>query len=92
MSPASLPNVELRLDMKTAKLKPINIHLLFSPDDPDHGYQIDRILGKLKFTLDDRDYACSRSELIALGRACDPSKRMTMAPIVRGRPVQSLVF
>jgi energy-coupling factor transporter ATP-binding protein EcfA2 len=68
------PNVELRLDMKTAKLKPINIHLLFSPNDPDHEYDIDRILGKLKFTLDDRDYACSRSELIALGRACDPKQ------------------
>jgi len=68
------PNVELRLDMKTAKLRPINIHLLFSPDDPDHEYQIERILGKLKFTLDDRDYACSRPELIALGRECDPTQ------------------
>jgi len=68
------PNVELRLDMKTAKLKPINIHLLFSPDDPNHEYEIERILGKLKFTLDDRDYACSRAELIALGKECDPKQ------------------
>lgn len=68
------PNVELRLDMKTAKLKPLNIHLLFSPDDPNHEYEIERILGKLKFTFSDRDYACSRPELIALGKAFDPKQ------------------
>ena len=68
------PNVELRLDMKTAKQKPINIHLLFSPDDPNHEYEIERILGKLKFTFNDRDYACGRPELIALGKAFDPKQ------------------
>jgi len=67
------PNVELRLDMKTEKLRPINIHLIFSPEDPNHEYEIERILGKLTFTYD-RDYACSRSDLIALGRACDPKQ------------------
>jgi hypothetical protein len=30
------PNVELRLDMKTAKSHGINLHLLFSPEEPDH--------------------------------------------------------
>src|SRR5690606_27271734 len=28
------PNVEFRLGIETAKNKPINIHLIFSPDDP----------------------------------------------------------
>ena len=30
------PNVEMRLDLKTEKRKGINIHLLFSPDNPNH--------------------------------------------------------
>lgn len=63
------PNVEFRLDIKTAKSHPINIHLLFSPDDPNHEYEIETILSKLKFEFQERNYACSRSELIALGRA-----------------------
>jgi hypothetical protein len=30
------PNVEMRLDIKTEKKRPINIHLLFSPEDDNH--------------------------------------------------------
>ena len=68
------PNVEFRLDIKTAKARAINIHLLFSPDDPNHEYEIESILRKLKFEFQDRSYACSRSELIALGRAFDKNQ------------------
>ena len=68
------PNVEFRLDTKTAKARAINIHLLFSPDDPNHEYEIECILRKLKFEFQDRSYACSRSELIALGRAFDKNQ------------------
>ena len=68
------PNVELRLEMKTAKVKPINIHLMFSPDESGHEYEIERILGNLKFTFQERDYACTRPELIALGKAFDHSQ------------------
>jgi hypothetical protein len=53
------PNVEMRLDIKTAKVKPINIHLLFSPEDPHHENEIIRILGQLKFEYRDRQYACN---------------------------------
>jgi energy-coupling factor transporter ATP-binding protein EcfA2 len=63
------PNVEMRLDIKTEKAKGINIHLLFSPDDPDHLEQIDRLLSKLTFEFNDRRYACTESELAQLGRA-----------------------
>jgi hypothetical protein len=65
------PNVELRLDIKTAKSHPLNLHLLFSPDDPEHEYMIERILGQLRFEYQDQQYACNRQELIALGRAFD---------------------
>ena len=63
------PNVELRLDMKTAKSHGINLHLLFSPEEPDHENTIERILGRLKFRFNDQDYSCNRQELIALARA-----------------------
>ena len=43
------PNVELRLDIKTEKKKAINLHLLFSPDDPEHEREIERLLSRLKF-------------------------------------------
>jgi hypothetical protein len=35
------PNVEMRLDIKTEKKIPINIHLLFSPEDENHADEID---------------------------------------------------
>src|SRR5688500_9977723 len=35
------PNVEMRLTISTAKAAPINFHLLFSPDSPDHIEQIE---------------------------------------------------
>jgi hypothetical protein len=68
------PNVEFRLDVKTTKARAINIHLLFSPDDSKHQYEIESILRKLTFEFQDRSYACSRPELIALGRAFDKNQ------------------
>lgn len=62
------PNVEMRLDIKTEKKKPINLHLLFSPDDPNHEAEIERILGQLKFEYLSRSYQCTLPELEALGR------------------------
>lgn len=68
------PNVELRIDIKTAADRAINIHLLFSPADANHETEIERILGQLKFEFGERDYACTRADLIALGRAHDPQQ------------------
>jgi ABC-type lipoprotein export system ATPase subunit len=62
------PNVEIRLDIKTEKKKPINLHLLFSPVDPGHEAEIERILGQLTFEYLDRSYPCTLPELTALGR------------------------
>lgn len=63
------PNVEMRLDIKTEKAKGINIHLLFSPHDVDHEAHILRLLSKLTYNTDDRDYSCSPAELVQLGKA-----------------------
>jgi len=53
------PNVEMRLDIKTEKVHPVNIHLLFSPDDLNHQDEIIRVLGKLEFSFHDREYRCT---------------------------------
>ncbi|MGH9442850.1 MAG: TrlF family AAA-like ATPase, partial [Thermoanaerobaculia bacterium] len=68
------PNVEMRLTVETKKGRAVNLHLLFSPDDPDHVDQIERILRFLIFNFDGRDYCCSETELIELGRAFDPKQ------------------
>lgn len=68
------PNVELRIDTKTTADRAINIHLLFSPADLNHEAEIERILGQLSLSVGERDYACTRSDLIALGRAHDSSQ------------------
>jgi ABC-type lipoprotein export system ATPase subunit len=66
------PNIEMRLDIKTGKRKPINIHLLFSPDDPNHAEEIERVLGFLEFDFRERTYKCAEADLMNLGRAFDP--------------------
>ena len=48
------PNVELRIDTKTADERVINIHLLFSPADPNHEAEIERILSHLQFDYGER--------------------------------------
>jgi energy-coupling factor transporter ATP-binding protein EcfA2 len=67
------PNVEIRLDIKTDKVRAINMHLLFSPDDPNHEKEIERLLGQLQFEFNERTYFCTATQLADLGRACNPS-------------------
>src|SRR5690606_4691309 len=50
------PNVEMRIDTKTGQDKSINIHLLFSPHDPNHEAQIERILEHLTFEYKETVY------------------------------------
>jgi ABC-type lipoprotein export system ATPase subunit len=61
------PNVEFRLDIHTEKTNGINLHLLFSPDDPNHVSQIERFLSRLEFTYLGQPYPCTRQGLINLG-------------------------
>jgi ABC-type lipoprotein export system ATPase subunit len=68
------PNVEMRLDIKTEKKSPINIHLLYSPADPNHVQEIERTLGHLEFEFRERPYKCTTADLINLGRAFDPKQ------------------
>lgn len=67
------PNIELRLDIATVSGNWANIHLLVSPEDPDHLKQIDRFLGRLVFESQGGKYACTTDDLTSLGFKLDPS-------------------
>ena len=64
------PNIELRLDV-AAKSGFVNIHLLISPEDPDHVSEVTRILKRLQFHAFDDRFDCTREELIKLGKRAD---------------------
>jgi hypothetical protein len=66
------PNIELRLDV-AAKSGFVNIHLLVSPEDPDHLGEVKRILKRLQFGAHNDRFDCTRGELIKLGKRADPS-------------------
>lgn len=66
------PNIELRLDV-AAKSGFVNIHLLVSPEDPDHLAEVKRILKRLQFAAYNDRFDCTRDELIQLGKRADSS-------------------
>lgn len=66
------PNVEMRLDV-AARSGFVNIHLLVSPEDPNHLTELRRILSRLQFNVLGDRYDCTREELIRLGRKVDPT-------------------
>jgi ABC-type lipoprotein export system ATPase subunit len=76
------PNVEMRLDIQTNQGRGINIHLLFSPDDPKHESEILRVLGRLEWEYRGHPYPCTLEGLAKLGRAFNP-KQLDEAAAVR---------
>lgn len=62
------PNIELRLNTGTIKGNFVNIHLLVSPDDPDHVFELNRFLGRLVFSSFSDKFACTPEDLQRLGR------------------------
>lgn len=67
------PNVEMRLDVGTIKGRWVNIHLLVSPEDPEHLTELKRFLELLQFRAHDDVFSCKREDLIRLGKKTDPS-------------------
>lgn len=65
------PNVELRLPTATRNNHPVNVHLLVSPDDPNHVEETRRFLRTLKFSSGRETYVCDPSDLMRLGKAHD---------------------
>jgi len=66
------PNVELRLDV-AAKTGVVNLHLLVSPEDPNHLDELQRILSRLHFQAHSDQYDCTRNDLIRLGKRANPN-------------------
>jgi predicted ATP-dependent endonuclease of OLD family len=62
------PNVELRLATRTAAGRALNVHLLVSPDDPDHLVNLTEKLATLTFRYGDDDYPCTEEGLRRLGK------------------------
>jgi energy-coupling factor transporter ATP-binding protein EcfA2 len=66
------PNVEMRLDHGTVKGRWVNIHLLVSPEDPNHLAELERFLKQISLDAFDDSFLCERAELIRLGRKANP--------------------
>lgn len=65
------PNVELRLDVATAKGGFVNLHLFVSPEDPHHLEELRRLLSRLQFNVMQDRFDCTRADLIRLGKKVD---------------------
>lgn len=66
------PNVELRLDVATARGGFVNLHLFVSPEDPKHVEELQRLLSRLQFNVMKDRFDCTRADLVRLGKKADP--------------------
>jgi hypothetical protein len=78
------PNIEMRLGVGTVKGKWVNIHLLVSPEDPNHLVELKRVLARLTFKAHEDAYCCNKDDLIRLGQRFDPKLREPAAALQRG--------
>jgi hypothetical protein len=67
------PNVELRLDVATAKGGFVNLHLFVSSEDSNHLEELQRLLSRLQFNVMQDRFDCTRADLIRLGKKADPN-------------------
>ncbi|WP_373992112.1 TrlF family AAA-like ATPase [Duganella sp. BuS-21] len=77
------PNIELRLDV-AAKTGFVNLHLLVSPQDPEHVEEIKRFLSRLQFNAFDDRFDCTKSDLIRLGKAAKSSIKEDRPALAHG--------
>ncbi|WP_048716524.1 TrlF family AAA-like ATPase [Bacillus sp. 522_BSPC] len=61
-----LPNVELRIDTVTARDRPINTHVIFSPNIIEHIN--DKFFRELKYEYGGNTFSCTNDDLIELGK------------------------
>ncbi len=78
------PNIEMRLGVGTVKGKWVNIHLLVSPDDPNHLAELKRFLARLTFKAHEDTYCCNKDDLIRLGQRFDPKLKDPAAALQCG--------
>jgi energy-coupling factor transporter ATP-binding protein EcfA2 len=70
------PNVEFRLTVNTRRGGAINVHLLVSPEDPDHVARAKEALSRLEFSFGGEGYPCSDEGLRRLGRAHSGNRQL----------------
>lgn len=87
----AFPNVEFRFDIQTERKRGINVHLLFSPEDPKHVREIERALGEFSFVYK-KKYRCTVADLADLGRALDPNQADERAALAAGAEQFKLSF
>jgi hypothetical protein len=78
------PNIEMRLAVGTVKGKWVNIHLLVSPEKPDHVAELKRFLARLTFKAHEDSYSCSKDDLIRLGQRSNPDLKNPAAALEHG--------
>ncbi len=79
-----IPNIEFRIAPPSDRATAINIHVLVSPDDPNHERKILNALGRLEWRYSDNNYSCLPDQLMALGRAFDPMVLNDRAALATG--------
>lgn len=77
------PSIEVRLYV-AAKSGFVNLHLLISPEDPNHLAEAKRILTRLQFHAHDDRFDCTRDDLIRLGKRADPAITDDRAALAHG--------
>src|SRR5437762_2767159 len=77
------PNIEMRLDV-AARSGFVNLHLLVSPEDPNHLDEVRRFLTRLQFNAHGDRFDCTRADLIRLGKRADPSILGDRAALAQG--------
>jgi len=77
------PNIEVRLDV-AAKTGFVNLHLLVSPEDPNHLAELRRILMRLQFQAYGDRFDCTGDDLIRLGKRADPTIQDDRAALAHG--------
>ncbi len=78
-----IPNIEVRLDV-AAKSGFVNLHLLVSPDDPNHVTEIRRFLSRLHFSAHNDRFDCTAEELTRLGKVANPVIQDDRAALAHG--------
>lgn len=77
-------NLELRIGIGTTNGGWVNLYLLVSPEDPEHITKAKAFLSKIRFEGYNESFACTRDDLIRLGKAADPSKTEDASALSHG--------
>ena len=79
-----IPNIEFRIAPPNDNARAVNIHLLVSPDDPNHEDEILNALGRLSWQYNGRNYSCLPDQLVAFGKEFDTSALDNRAALQAG--------